>query len=100
MDGGGANRAQGGMEPFAITRKKLTQEGGKTVVAPDGAPSGEKVWTGFAAFVPGDLDTTRRGVDQVRISFTADVVPAEGGAWVLAGFSDLEKIVRKMRSHQ
>ena len=39
----------------------------------------------------------KKKVDRVRTSFTADVLPAEGGVWVHAGFSDLEKIVKALR---
>ncbi|MDF2813634.1 MAG: hypothetical protein K0S56_4665 [Microvirga sp.] len=55
------------------------------------------IWSGFLAFVPGDRAEIKKRVDAVRISVTADLLPAEGGVWVVAGFSDLEKIVRALR---
>lgn len=85
------------MQPFEIVRKNITRVGSDWQVAPDQPPLDMRIWSGFLAFVPGDRAEIKKRVDAVRISFTADLLPAEGGAWVHAGFSDLEKIVKALR---
>ncbi|MDF2620429.1 MAG: hypothetical protein K0S00_3088 [Xanthobacteraceae bacterium] len=56
-----------------------------------------RIWSGVLAFVPGHRAEIKKRVDAVRISFTADLLAAEGGVWVHAGFSDLERIVKALR---
>lgn len=85
------------MHPYEITRKKLIKADGEWRIAPEPPPADARTWTGNLAFVPGAVAEIRKKVDAVKISFAADVLPAEGGAWVWAGISDLEKVVRALR---
>ncbi|MDF2619289.1 MAG: hypothetical protein K0S00_1948 [Xanthobacteraceae bacterium] len=85
------------MRPFEIVRKNITKGGPDWQIAPDQPPADMRFWSGFLAFVPGDRTEIKKRIDAVRISFTADLLPAEGGVWVLAGFSDLEKILKALR---
>lgn len=85
------------MQPFEIVRKNITKVGPDWQVAPDRPPADMRTWTGFLAFVPGDRAEIKKRVDAVPISFTADLLPAEDGARVLAGYSDLAKIVKDLR---
>lgn len=85
------------MEPYKIVRKKLIKVGAEMSVAPDDLPAGTRTWTGECAFVPGDLAELQKRVAAVRTSFSSDVLPAEGGAWVPAGASDLMKLLKSLR---
>ncbi|ADH87378.1 hypothetical protein Snov_0041 [Ancylobacter novellus DSM 506] len=85
------------MQPYEIIRKNITKVGPDWQIAPDQPPVDMRVWSGFVAFVPGDRAEIKKRVDAVRISFTADLLPAEGGVWVLAGYSDLAKILKALR---
>ena len=85
------------MTPYEIVRKKLAKDGADWRIAPEPLPPEMRTWTGHLAFIPGSSAEIRKKVADVSISFGADVLPAEGGAWVWAGFSDLEKIVKALR---
>ncbi|MGA0563655.1 hypothetical protein ACO2RV_14520 [Ancylobacter sp. VNQ12] len=85
------------MEPYKIVLKKLAKSGNEWVIAPEDPPAEMRVWTGQCAFVPGDITELRKRVAAVRISFLADVLPAEGGGWVHAGASDLVKLLKALR---
>lgn len=98
LDSKWQNHAQAAsMEPYKIVLKKITKAGNEWVIAPDDPPAGMRIWTGQCAFVPGGLAELRKRVAAVSISFTADVLPGEGGGWVHAGASDLEKILKAIR---
>ncbi|UOK70210.1 hypothetical protein [Ancylobacter polymorphus] len=86
------------MQPYEIVRKKLIKTDGEWRIAPEPPPADARTWIGNLAFVPGAATEVRKKVDAIKISFAADVLPAEGGAWVWAGISDLEKIVRALRT--
>jgi len=99
MDSQRQNRAQAGaMEPYKIVLKKITKAGNEWIIAPDNPPADMRIWSGQCAFVPGDIVALRKCVAEIRISFTADVLPAEGGGWVYAGASDLVKLVDALRA--
>lgn len=66
-------------------------------LAPDAIPPDTRTWTGFLAFIPGRGSEIQKKVAEVQICFPADVIPHVDGAWVMAGYSDLEKIVRALR---
>jgi hypothetical protein len=85
------------MNPFEIVRKNITKVGPDWQVAADQTPAEMRVWSGFLAFVPGDAMEIRKRVDAVKISYRADIIPEKAGAWVMAGYNDLEKIVRALR---
>lgn len=85
------------MEPYKIVLKKLTKVGNEWIIAPGNPPPDLRLWSGQCAFVPGDVAELRKTVAAVRIGFTADVLPAEGGGWVLAGYNDLETIIKTIR---
>jgi hypothetical protein len=98
MDSQRQNRAQAAsMEPYKIVLKKITKSGDEWIIAPEDRPADMRIWTGQCAFVSGDLADLRKRVAAVRISFLADVLPAEGGGWVHAGVSDLMKILKAIR---
>lgn len=86
------------MQPYEIARKKLIKVDGEWRLASEPLPADTRTWTGHLAFVPGAAGDLRKRVDAVTISFAADLLPEEGGAWVWAGISDLEKIVRALRT--
>lgn len=86
------------MQPYEIVRKKIIKTDGDWRIAPEPSPADARTWTGNLAFAPGTVAEVRKKVDAIKISFAADVLPAEGGAWVWAGISDLEKIVRTLRT--
>jgi len=46
---------------------------------------------------PRRLITIKGAIGKVRISFPETVLSADGGAWVYAGYNDLEKIVKALR---
>lgn len=75
----------------------MVRRNGKIVpAAPDMNPD-EQTWTGLVAFVPGDAEAIMKKVDAVRTSFPVNVFPANGGALVQAGHSDLEKVVKALQ---
>lgn len=82
------------MQSYAIVRKRLIKAEGEWLIAPEPSPSDARTWTDDLGFVPGTVADVRKNVDTVKISFTADILPAECGAW--AGMSDLEKIARDL----
>lgn len=85
------------MQPFEIVHRKLIKTPDGLRPAPDGRPADMRTWTGFVALIPRDPASVKKQVEAVRISFDADVMPVEGGTWVCAGYSDLERIVRALR---
>ena len=98
MDSQRQNRAQAGaMEPYKIVLKKITKAGNEWIIAPENPPADMRIWSGQCAYVPGDIAELRKRVAAVRISFTADVLPAEGGGWVHAGVSDLVRILEAIQ---
>lgn len=86
------------MQPYEIVVRKFIRPDGKLQPAPDPVPEGERFWTGHTAFLPGDADLLTKHVAAVRISFTADVFQVEGGVLVHAGYSDVERIIKAIRS--
>jgi hypothetical protein len=85
------------MQPYEITLKKMVRRGGKIVPAGSDMTADEQTWTGMMAFVPGDVETIRKKVAAVKTSYPANVFPADGGALVHAGHSDLEKVVKALQ---
>ncbi|TSJ64628.1 hypothetical protein FO470_05055 [Starkeya sp. 3C] len=85
------------MQSYEIVIRKFIRPDGKLRPAPEPMPDGERFWTGHTAFLPGDADLLKKQVEAVRISFTADIFPAEGGVLVHAGYSDVEKIIKAIR---
>lgn len=84
-------------KPYDIVQRRITKINDAWASVPDDAPADLRTWSGFAAFVPGDLDAIKKAVAKVRISFPETVLPADGGAWIYAGYNDLEKIVKALR---
>ncbi|MCS0501638.1 hypothetical protein [Ancylobacter mangrovi] len=80
-----------------IERQKIVKDGSAWRPSPDDLPATARHWTGFSAFIPGDVAAIRKQVEAVRISFAVEVMPAEGGTWVTAGFSGMERIVAATR---
>lgn len=85
------------MQPYEIVRRKVIRAGTEWRMAPDTVPDGMRTWTAFVAFVPGDAADIKKRVDALRINFTADVMPDQGGAWVSAGYNDMENILKALR---
>lgn len=46
----------------------------------------------------GDADLLKKQVEAVPISFTADIFTVEGGVLVHAGYSDVKRIIKAIRS--
>ena len=84
-------------KPYEIIRRRITKIDDKFAEVPAHPPADMRTWSGFAAFIPGDVITIKGAIGKVRISFPETVLPAEGGAWVYAGYNDLEMIVKSLR---
>ncbi len=84
-------------KPYEIVRRRITKINDKFAEVPADPPLDLRTWSGFAAFVPGDMITVKGAIGKVRTAFPETVLPAEGGAWIYAGYNDLEKIVKAIR---
>ncbi|HEY9250987.1 MAG TPA: hypothetical protein VIO38_17720 [Rariglobus sp.] len=84
-------------KPYEIVRRRITKIDGKFCEVPADAPADLRTWSGFAAFAPGDMITIKSKIGMVRLSFPETVLPVDGGAWVYAGYNDLENIVKALR---
>lgn len=86
------------MEPYELARRRFAQDDrGQPVMPPDPLPDEQRTWSGWSAFVPGKLDEVKARAAAVRIAFPADYIPVAGGVVIVAGFTDLEKIVQALR---
>ncbi len=68
------------MQPFEIVRKNITKVGSDWQIAPDQPPARHAHLERLRRLRAGDRAEIKKRVDAVRISFTADLLPAEGGA--------------------
>ena len=84
-------------KPYEIVQRRITKINGEWASVPDDPPADLRTWSGFAAFVPGDMITIKKGIAKVQTSFPETVLAADGGAWVYAGHNDLLKIVEALR---
>ena len=84
-------------KPYEIIRRPITKLDDVWVSVPDDAPVDLRTWSGFAAFVPGDVNMIKKAIAKVQISLPETVIAADGGAWVYAGHNDLAKILTALR---
>jgi len=84
-------------KPYEIICRPITKISDAWASVPDDGPDDLRRWSGFAAFVPGDVITIKGAIGKVRTSFPETILPAESGAWIYAGYNDLEKIVKALR---
>jgi len=84
-------------KPYEIVRRRITKIDDALAEVPENAPPELRTWSGFAALVPGDVAAIKGAIGKVRLSLPETVLTTEGGAWVYAGYNDLEKIVKALR---
>jgi len=84
-------------KPYEIIRRRITKIDDVWASVPAFPPAELRTWSGFAAFIPGDVITIKGAIGKVRISFPETVLHADGGAWVYAGYNDLVMIVKSLR---
>ncbi|MCK0196200.1 hypothetical protein MWN34_04670 [Ancylobacter sp. 6x-1] len=82
------------MEPYQIVRRDFIRNGTEWRLAPETLPEATRSWSSFCFFAPDEIGTSlRKRVDAVRTSFLIDILPADGGNWVLGGYNDLDRIL-------
>ncbi|WP_029349881.1 hypothetical protein [Bosea sp. 117] len=86
------------MNQFEILRIRLIRVGDEWREAPADLSSSTPVWSSFAFFVAGDIETLRQRVKEASTSFGADIMPAPNGAWILGSYSDLERVIETLRA--
>lgn len=86
-----------GMKPYEMIQCRVIRTDDGLRMAPAEPPPALRTWTGWCAYIPGELGAVKTRAANVRISFTSDFIPDKGGIWVFAGYSDLERIVKALR---
>ena len=86
------------MEPYRYEQRRFAKDAlGNLTLPPHPLPSDRRTWTGWSAFIPDTPGAVKKKGDAVKISFGADYLEAPGGTIIVAGYSDLEKIVKALR---
>ncbi|MDR6953764.1 hypothetical protein J2X65_003127 [Ancylobacter sp. 3268] len=86
------------MESYDLELRRFAKDGDKWVMSPDHPPESMQTWSNWSAFIPQPRDAVKKKVDAVRIAFRAEYIAVEGGTVIMAGYNDIEKIVKALHA--